>query len=274
MPNAGPLSFRSDGRSFEIGREGGDWILPDPDLFISGRHCEVRFEQGDFWLFDHSRNGTFVNGTSQRIASPYRLANGDRLRIGRYELQVEIDGRRGGVADIRAGPATMARSAGKIYPPAVGPRADGFFTDRENEALRREREGIAVRPLPREGVAFSSEPFMPAASSPGMSSTGRSADKQVPGEEPSGTSILRAIALGAGVSPEVFEQRDPHEVATEIGAVLRIAVDELAQLLKARAAAKALVKSHDRTMIGPADNNPIKFVPGSEDVLDIMFARR
>ncbi len=74
--------------------------------------------------------------------------------------------------------------------------------------------------------------------------------------------------------PEAFLQRDPREVATEIGAVLRIVIDELALLLKARAAAKALAKSGHRTMISAADNNPLKFVPGSEDILEIMFGRR
>lgn len=86
--------------------------------------------------------------------------------------------------------------------------------------------------------------------------------------------ILRLIAAGAGVSPEVFTQRDPKDVAAEIGSVLRAVVDELAQLLKARAAAKTLAKSSQRTMIGGIDNNPLKFIPRSDEVLEIMFARR
>jgi len=45
-------------------------------------------------------------------------------------------------------------------------------------------------------------------------------------------------------------------------------------LLKARAAAKVLAKTSDRTMINAADNNPLKFVPGTDEILDIMFARR
>ncbi len=56
--------------------------------------------------------------------------------------------------------------------------------------------------------------------------------------------------------------------------MLRSVVDELALLLKARAAAKVLAKSAHRTMISAADNNPLKFVPGSEEILEIMFARR
>ncbi|TIV81205.1 MAG: FHA domain-containing protein, partial [Mesorhizobium sp.] len=68
-----PLGYGSRDRSFEIGRENCDWTLPDPDKFISGRHCEVRYEAGAFWLHDVSRNGTFINGSSQRLAAPHRL---------------------------------------------------------------------------------------------------------------------------------------------------------------------------------------------------------
>ncbi|WP_352634234.1 type VI secretion system-associated FHA domain protein TagH [Mesorhizobium sp. M0496] len=89
-----------------------------------------------------------------------------------------------------------------------------------------------------------------------------------------GNEMLREIAIGAGISPELLQLRDPHEVAAEIGAVLRAVVEELTLLLKARAAAKMLAKSTQRTMISAADNNPLKFVPGTDDILEIMFARR
>ena len=80
LPDGGPLGYRASGRGFEIGREHRDWTLPDPNMFISGRHCEVRFEKGGYWLYDVSRNGTFLNGSTQRVKSPYLLANGDRLQ--------------------------------------------------------------------------------------------------------------------------------------------------------------------------------------------------
>ena len=86
--------------------------------------------------------------------------------------------------------------------------------------------------------------------------------------------ILRAIATGAGVSPDIFLQRPASDVAAEIGVVLRTVVEELALLLKARAAAKVLAKSGNRTMISAVDNNPLKFVPRAEEVLEIMFARQ
>lgn len=86
--------------------------------------------------------------------------------------------------------------------------------------------------------------------------------------------MLREIAKAAGIAPELLQSRDPHDVAAEIGAVLRTTVEQLSLLLKARAAAKVLAKSADRTMIGAEDNNPLKFVPGTDDIMEIMFAKR
>lgn len=93
LPDGGPLSVTlSGGRGLDIGRDQHlDWSLPDPTRAISGRHCEVRFQNGSYWLRDVSTNGTYVNGGSQRVQSPYRLQHGDRLEIGHYIIAVTID---------------------------------------------------------------------------------------------------------------------------------------------------------------------------------------
>ncbi len=93
LPDGGPLTVTLTGsRGLDIGRDQHlDWCLPDPTRAISGRHCEVRFRDGDYWLRDVSTNGTYANGSSQRVQSPYRLQHGDRLEIGHYVIAVAID---------------------------------------------------------------------------------------------------------------------------------------------------------------------------------------
>jgi len=93
LPDGGPLSVTaSGGRGLDIGRDQHlDWALPDPSRAVSGRHCEIRFRDGAWWLRDISTNGTFVNGGEHRVQSPYRLQNGDRLEIGHYIVAVAID---------------------------------------------------------------------------------------------------------------------------------------------------------------------------------------
>lgn len=110
--------------------------------------------------------------------------------------------------------------------------------------------------------AFSVQPLPPRApAQPGLGDQGLGR-------------FLQGLAAGAGVPPETFATRDPAEVGYEIGEFMRVAVEQLAQLLRARAAAKAMTKSSSRTMIGATDNNPLKFIPGAPEAIDVMFARR
>jgi len=234
---AGPdvtLVYRARDKGFEIGREGRDWTLPDPDKFISGRHCEVRFEAGSFWLHDVSRNGTFLNGSGERMTSPHRLCKGDRLRIGRYVIGVSID--QDSAADSsRLGPAWQPAAPESPAPPQTPP-------------ARHE-----------QGLPFQNRPQAPSPD---------------PAASVEGDAFLGRLAEAAGIPPQFLLQRDRAEVADEIGAILRITVEQLALLLKARAAAKVLAKNANRTMINAADNNPLKFIPGTDEMLEIMFTRR
>lgn len=91
LADGGPLSFRADRRGFDVGREQHlDWTLPDPTRHISGKHCEIRFENNGYWLYDVSTNGTFVNNSERRVQSPYLLADGDQLTIGEYVISVSV----------------------------------------------------------------------------------------------------------------------------------------------------------------------------------------
>ena len=288
LPGGGPLSYRSDNQGFEIGRENRDWTLPDPDKFISGRHCEVRYENGAFWLHDVSRNGTFVNGSSQRVVSPYRLSHGDRRRIGRYIISVSIEDQRHGLAamDKMDSRSSLLRPGDRQASGFANTFADDWERRRAPAGLDQDGESAAS---PKSGrsdppLAFERDPFLtpprPVAQTvgqhqrPPLTAQVEQSRPSTSGQPVQASDMLRNIAIGAGIAPEVLLLRDPNEVAVEIGGLLRIVVDELALLLKARAAAKLLAKSGHRTMISPTDNNPLKFVPASEEILEIMFARR
>ena len=78
----------SIGRSAE-----NDWVLPDPQRYLSGRHARVHFRHGLYFLEDTSTNGTYLNDAEAPIPkdTPCELHNGDILRIGDYQLVVAID---------------------------------------------------------------------------------------------------------------------------------------------------------------------------------------
>ncbi|MGA7800898.1 MAG: type VI secretion system-associated FHA domain protein TagH, partial [Gammaproteobacteria bacterium] len=82
-------------RGGTIGRtQGNDWVLPDPERFVSGRHARVEYRDGMYYLGDTSTNGVFVNGSSQSVGAGnfVALSDGDRLLIGDYEISVRVEG--------------------------------------------------------------------------------------------------------------------------------------------------------------------------------------
>src|SRR5688500_1698637 len=79
-----------------IGRStDNDWVLPDPDRSVPSHHCKVAFKAGKWLLEDTSTNGVFINGsdTPASIEGAYSLQDGDRIRLGDYEILVSIDDR-------------------------------------------------------------------------------------------------------------------------------------------------------------------------------------
>jgi type VI secretion system protein ImpI/type VI secretion system protein len=92
--SAVPETRRVEGGEFTIGR-GADchWVLADPDRVISKRHCVLEF-RGGFWeLRDTSANGTYLNHAAEPIGRDRvaPLSDGDRLRIGSYEIEARIE---------------------------------------------------------------------------------------------------------------------------------------------------------------------------------------
>jgi type VI secretion system FHA domain protein len=70
-----------------------EWILPDPERYLSGKHARVDFRAGTYVLVDTSSNGTYVNGAQVPLGKyhDYTLKDGDYVRLGEYELLVSID---------------------------------------------------------------------------------------------------------------------------------------------------------------------------------------
>jgi len=83
--------------------------------------------------------------------------------------------------------------------------------------------------------------------------------------------FVRQLARAAGLSEDVLAQKDPDELAQQVGAVLGLVAESLMQLLNARRQAKRLARSSSHTTVQAVDNNPLKFCPSAADALRIMF---
>ncbi len=316
LPDGGPLSVSVRGkRGLDIGRDPYlDWTLPDPSRFVSGRHCEVRWRDGGYWLHDISTNGTFMNGAESRLKAPHRLRDGDRFVIGQYVIAATLD------EDI-AEPC-------EATPPQAPPRDDDLWNGGPDvpdpidpQQLKGPRDAAPVRPdfldwavdvpapmpqrAPRVVDPVSSvherlvtaepghdswaegSPPPPAAQpeiipvpTPRRPGTG---DARRPSSVPelelavrnadgdAKAKFAQLVARGAGLPEDAFAGRDPGELAEQLGRLMKLATDNMKQLLDARQQAKRLARSPNQTTVQAINNNPLKFAPTAEDALRIMF---
>jgi type VI secretion system FHA domain protein len=105
LDNGSPAELVLNRRGAIVGRATTcDWALPDPTRYVSSRHFEVRFDDGDYLLTDCSTNGTMLAATGERLASRHRIADGDRFQVGSYVIAARLTGR----AEDRDPPAAPA----------------------------------------------------------------------------------------------------------------------------------------------------------------------
>jgi type VI secretion system protein ImpI len=307
LPDGGPIRIEVKGRGLDLGRDAHlDWTLPDPGRSISGKHCEVRYRDGGYWLHDVSTNGTFVNGAEYRLDAPHLLRNGDRLSVGPYIIAVGVEeGRKlrsvtsPAEAPLDAGLANVWGPVGEAAAPEIGakrqttqPRAAppdfldfASFLDAPKPATessagapRSEDDWlIAVKPavpppLDQDGL----EPRLPTPARPAIVDPAprRPAPREPQPDSAAALDVLDRIARAAGVPPGAFSSRNPDELADEIGAVLRMTAENLGQMLASRAESKTLMRSSSRTMIRAVENNPLKFASSPPEALAIMFGPR
>ncbi len=85
--NAGQV-VKVAGPKFLIGRAEDCHLRPRSDT-VSRHHCAVLVEEGFVAIRDFgSKNGTFVN--NERIRTEAELKNGDRLRVGKLEFEIQL----------------------------------------------------------------------------------------------------------------------------------------------------------------------------------------
>ena len=74
-----------------VGRlKSSDLVITDNDMGVSGKHFEIRYKKGNYYLYNYGQNGTFVNGAEIREGI---LEDGDQIGIGfSTVLQFRLEG--------------------------------------------------------------------------------------------------------------------------------------------------------------------------------------
>jgi len=90
MPPGQLPEYTFDELGGSIGRKpNNDFVLIDPERFISSQHANIGYQGGAFFITDTSTNGVFINHSQNPIGTGNTQAinNGDKISIGEFQFQ-------------------------------------------------------------------------------------------------------------------------------------------------------------------------------------------
>ena len=209
-----------------IGRhDSNDWVLRDPERFVSGRHAEIEHRAGTWWLRDTSTNGTYINDDDEALGPErvHPLAQGDRIRIGEYEIEVEITGSNDfpprELAPINDSDLDASFEVKNFI--STGRRERGVRPPQPPSAPRAEREQRPAQP------ARSAAPTpAPATLAPAASARAREEQELWPG--------IMAFCRGAGIDPLGLPQEIRATALQQAGQLLRETLVGFTELARTR----------------------------------------
>ena len=260
--------FREEGGT--IGRSlNNDWILPDPDKFISGKHATIDCKGGIYYLADISTNGVYVNDENEPVGkgNPRRLFNGDRLHFGDFEIVATID--EGEDLEMPPEPKTTV----------VPDHIEQLVPEEElKTGVQLLDEDEITGDVEFESVLFAGDKSLtevdfeeadaeePAAELPPITKPKR--------VDVTGQDLFDAFLDGLQINrSELHPSIDVGEAMRNAGEVLREFVAGVEKLLTGRAELKSAFRL-DQTSILPRRNNPIKLSNNTGDLIKQLLVGR
>lgn len=240
-----------------------DWILPDPDRYISGRHATIDYRGGMYYLADTSSNGVYMNGEMEPIGkgNPRRLFDGDRMRMGDFEFEISID-----------------KGESLVMPldpkPTVAPDHIEQFVDEDviETGMQLLDEAEITGDDEFQSVLFGKPPAKPRPE-PAPASKPEPAPEPVADKAPktpvnvTAEDLFDSFLDGLGISRvELHPAIDRPEMMQTAGMLLREFVEGTIRLLAGRAGLKNAFRL-DQTTVLPRHNNPMKFSDNATDLI-------
>lgn len=252
-----------------------DWVLPDESRYVSSRHAVIDYQGGAYYLVDTSRNGVYVNGSDTPVGQghPQRLFDGDQLRIGEFEIAVDIsggdeelredDGMRDSIVRAQLVPEDesvelMLVSEDKLTRDSHLQRHLTPTTAVVARARGETPRPVAVASPPQKAAA---KPAPAPAAAPALAAN--DADQRA----------LAQFLEAAGIKPEAIAGHTPAEVLQGSGKLLRVMVSGLMELLRERSHMKDTFRL-PQTVMQAAQNNPLKFSPSVDEALRYLLNDR
>ena len=239
-----------------------DWILPDPDRYISGRHATVDFKGGIYYLLDTSSNGVYVNDEMEPIGkgNPRRLFDGDKLRLGDFEFEVSIDSGESLAMPLDEDPGVAPDNI-EQFVDEVSLRTGMKLLDEEELTGDEEFQSA----LFGGGEKSEPEPDLDIDFDDAIKDVGKkAADAPL---DVTAEDLFDSFLDGLGVSRvELHPAVNRPEMMMTAGQVLREFVKGATDLLGSRANVKNTFRL-DQTAVLPRQNNPMKFSENTNDLL-------
>ena len=251
--------FNEDGGT--IGRSlQADWILPDPDRYISGKHATIDFQGGAYYLADVSSNGVYVNDDCEPLGkgNPRRLFDGDKIRLGDFELQVSLEHGESLVMPPEEPMTVVPDHIEQLVPEDSIKTGVELLGEEEITGDEEFQSALFGGPAKEDKIEADkdkidqkSNPFVPPKGPPDLTPA----------------DLVDAFFDGADISrSEIHPSVDPEDVMRNAGQVLNEFITGMAELLKCRANLKSIFRL-DQTTTLPRHNNPLKL---SKDVRSAM----
>lgn len=255
-----------------IGRaEGCDWVLPDRNRVVSGKHAMVTFDNGAFYLTDTSSNGIHLKDSGMPMVKgePVRIEHGQVFCLGDYQIR----------ARLRQDPSEFdsalphSQSTGNIIPDdafldldplnALDQQEERQYRDELSWGLPAES---AEQPHDYARIDMERLPvpeLVPPPAAP--------VEPPVSTVEPALTDTFWARysqALGVSLDGLPDDQREALAIAA--ATLLRQCVSHLQQSLKTRSELKSELRLA-QTTVQTAGNNPLKHAADSSEALTLML---
>ncbi len=263
-----------DQARFVIGRDPAcDWPIADKQLALSARHCEIVRVEGRQVLRDTSTNGTFLNGSRERLPADHVLRHGDRIGLGSYLIEVSV------VPDSAMAPTKAPVAASPPAPRRGGDPAAMVGSDWERVAVRAGTAPADVKtgftriskPPPKEVLQEILAGAPKADSTAGAAPEAQAPREAVHRAAPGTTDVLQRLAGGLNVPVEALGTTDPALAAHRVATLLRVAVWALHKQLGDQAQQLNAMGSRAPLSFSRSEAAPLRMAPGRDAAVTALL---
>lgn len=256
-----------------IGRaEDCDWVIPDRKRVLSGRHAEVSYRDGSFYLTDTSSNGVQLkdSGASLRKGQAQRIEHGSVYCLGDFEIRARL------IRDpaLFEGDIGRAQPAGSIIPDDAFLDLDPLTALEQQERLYAEVDDLSAVLRPQHAPAQQRDYaqideenlLLPELVMP------TPAPQPKPAPEPLRLppSFWERFAEALGVRLDDLDDEAREALALHAAKLLRQSVGSLQQALRTRSELKNELRLA-LTTVQSAGNNPLKHSADSTEALNLLL---